>query len=138
MLGKGFIHLSARTHDISFSGQHIPNITRLVADLEKAVKAGWPNRHEIRYSKVEVLLLSWEDDDLRVETELKALQHVFADLYHFGVQSYMIPNEKPDKALKRRVFDFLDYDGEEVLLILYYAGHAKTSLQSNEAPIWFA
>ena len=130
--------MSPRTHDISFSGQHIPNITRLVGDLENAIKAGWPQRHDTRYSKVEVLLLSWEEDDLEVEKELQALRHVFEDLYHYGVQSYKIPNEKPDKALKRRVFDFLDYDGEEVLLILYYAGHAKTSLQSNEAPMWFA
>jgi hypothetical protein len=45
---------------------------------------------------------------------------------------------KPDKALKRRMLEFLDEDGEETLLILYYGGHAKKSVQSNEAPIWFA
>jgi hypothetical protein len=75
---------------------------------------------------------------LGVETELKDLEHVFIDLFYYGVTTYEIPSEKPDKALKRRVFDFLDHDGDETLLILYYAGHAKTSLQLNEAPIWFA
>lgn len=95
-------------------------------------------RHDIRYSKVQVLLLRWTDDDLGVVTELKALRQVFTDLYHYEVQIYEIPSKKPDKALKRRVFDFLEHDGKETLFILYYAGHAKRSLQVNEAPMWFA
>jgi hypothetical protein len=102
------------------------------------VKAGWSRRHDIRYSKVQVLTLRWEDDDLGVITELKALGHVFADLYHYEVRTYSIPREKPDEALKRRVLDFLEHDGPETLLIVYYAGHAISSLQSNEAPIWSA
>jgi hypothetical protein len=36
------------------------------------------------------------------------------------------------------VFDFLEHDGVETLLILYYAGHARTSTQINEAPVWAA
>jgi hypothetical protein len=102
------------------------------------VKAGWPQRHNIRYSKVQVLALRWIDDDLGVFTELKALEHVLTDLYHFEVHTYSIPSEKPDKALKRRVLDFLDQDGPETLFILYYAGHARLSLQANEGPIWSA
>lgn len=102
------------------------------------MQAGWPRRHDIRYSKVQVLMLRWEDDDLGVITELNALEHVFVDLYHYAVQTYSIPSEKPDKALKRRVLDFLEDDGPETLLILYYAGHATSSLQTNEAPIWSA
>lgn len=73
-----------------------------------------------------------------METELNDLEHVFEDLFKYGVATFEIPSEKPDKALKRRVFDFLDHDGDETLLILYYAGHARTSLQNNEAPFWFA
>jgi hypothetical protein len=102
------------------------------------VKAAWSRRHDIRYSKVQVLTLRWEDDDLGVVTELNALDHVFADLYHYEVQTYSIPSEKPDKAIKRRILDFLEHDGLETLLILYYAGHAISSVQVNEAPIWFA
>lgn len=85
-----------------------------------------------------VLLLSWVDDDLGVSAELLNLKNVFEDLYHFEVEDYRIPDKKPDKALKRRMLEFLDEDGEEALLILYYGGHAKKSIQSNEAPIWFA
>ena len=130
--------MAPKTHDISLIGEHIPDIAYLAADLQVAVNAAWSRRHDIRYSKVQILLLRWEDDDLGVEAEVKDLQHVFTDLYGYGVATYEIPTEKPDKALKRRVFDFLDHDGDETLLILYYAGHAKTSMQMNEAPLWFA
>ncbi|KAH7370074.1 hypothetical protein BKA65DRAFT_487637 [Rhexocercosporidium sp. MPI-PUGE-AT-0058] len=136
--GNGFIRLAPRTHDISLVGEHIPNIAHLAADLQVAVNAGWSRRHNIRYCKVQVLLLKWQDDDLGVETELKDLGHVFADLFHYGVDVFDIPSEKPDKALKRRVFDFLENDADETLLILYYAGHARSSIQANEAPIWIA
>ncbi|KAG4439224.1 hypothetical protein IFR05_005315 [Cadophora sp. M221] len=138
ILGDGFIRLAPKTHDISLVGEHIPDIAHLAADLQVAINAGWSRRHDIRYSKVQVLLLKWQDDDLGVETELKDLGHVFADLFHFGVDIFDIPSDKPDKALKRRVFDFLDNDGDETLLILYYAGHATSNIQANEAPIWIA
>ena len=92
----------------------------------------------MRYSNVQVLLISWKDDDLGVAKEVEKLQNVFNDLYHYDVEVYQIPSVKPDKALKRRILEFLDGDGEETLLILYYAGHAKKSLQLNEAPIWLA
>ncbi|KAL2072072.1 hypothetical protein VTL71DRAFT_11415 [Oculimacula yallundae] len=138
ILGDGFIRLAPKTHDISLVGEHIPDIAHLAADLQVAVNAGWSRRHDVRYSKVQVLLLKWKDDDLGVETELKDLGQVFGDLFHYGVDMFDIPSEKPDKALKRRVFDFLENDGEDTLLILYYAGHAKLSVQANEAPVWVA
>ena len=84
------------------------------------------------------MLISWEDDDLGVAKEVEELQNVFDSLYHYDVEVYQIPSIKPDKPLKRRMLEFLDEDGEEALLILYYAGHARKSLLSNEAPIWLA
>ncbi|KAK0106317.1 hypothetical protein ONS96_003955 [Cadophora gregata f. sp. sojae] len=134
----GFIRLAPRTHDISLSGAHIPDIAYLAADLQTAVNAGWAKRHEVRYGKVWVLLVRWEGDDLGVEREVEDLRGVFGDLFNYGVDIFHIPNEKPDKALKRRVFDFLEHDGEDTLLILYYAGHARSSNQANEAPVWIA
>ena len=85
-----------------------------------------------------MLLISWKDDDLGVSKEVAELQHVFEDLYHYQVQTYQIPNVKPDKEMKRRMLEFLDNDRDDTLLILYYAGHAKKSSLLNETPIWFA
>jgi hypothetical protein len=84
------------------------------------------------------LFLSWQDDDLGVEAEIEPLRRVFEDRYHFVAQDYKIPSIKPDKALKKRVFDFLEEEDKDTLLIVYYAGHARGALQSNEASLWFA
>jgi len=102
------------------------------------VKAAWPKRHGTKYPQVHVLLLLWEADDLGVKEEIKTLRHVFRDRFNFEIQSYEIPSTKPDKALKRRIFDFLDFDKNDKLLIVYYGGHARMGLHSNDSPIWFA
>ena len=85
-----------------------------------------------------MLLLSWKKDDLGVAKEIKALRHVFQDRYQFKVQEYEIPSSKPDGALKRRISDFMDLDAKNTLLILYYGGHARRTIQSSEASLWFA
>lgn len=108
---------------------------QLATDLGVAVKAVWPKRHDTRYSQVYVLLVSWEEDDLGVATEINRLGHVFQDRYHFKVQYYRIPSAKPDRALYSRVLGFLDLDGDDTLLIFYYGGHSVRR-QSNEAVLW--
>ncbi len=137
MLSDGFIELIPNTHDISYISKHIPTLSDLTADLEAATHAVWSRRHESRYSKVYALFLRWESDDLGVVTESNELQHVFQDLYHYQVESYKIPDERPDTSLKRRILQFLENDGKDTLLIVYYAGHAKKN-QSNTAPTWYA
>lgn len=132
----GFVRLAPRTHDVLLSESHAA-MQKLGNDLNEAVQAAWPKRHNVRYSAVYCLLLSWKDDDLGVGREIKGLRHVFKDLYNFQVQGYQIPNSKPDRALKRRISDFLDVDGQDNLLILYYGGHARRAQQSNEASLWF-
>ena len=134
---EGFVRLPPRTHDISFTESHT-DIGKLGSDLNQAVQAAWPKRHSVRYSQVHVLLLSWAEDDLGVAHEIRGLRHVFRDLYKFEVQEYQIPSLKPDKALKRRVSDFLDNDDKDNLFVIYYGGHARRGWQSNEASLWFA
>jgi hypothetical protein len=129
---------SLRTQDITRSENHIPNIQTLGEDLNIAIQAAWPNRNGIRYTNVRVLLLSWEDDDLGVSAEIEPLKRLFKERYYFGVDEYKIPSIKPDPALTRRVLDFLDYDNKDTLLILYYGGHARPALQSNEGSLWVA
>ena len=137
MIEDGFVRLSPRTHDISFTEDHVADINLVAAQINAAVQAGWAKRHEIRYSKAYVLLLSWEEDDLGVHTEINELRDVFDDRYHFEVQEYKIPSTKPNRSVMNRVKEFLDLESKETLLIVYYAGHAKRGRQSNEASIWF-
>ena len=133
---EGFIRLAPRTHDVAFTESH-STIQELGSDLNEAVQAAWPKRHDMPYSRVHVLLLSWIDDDLGVSEEIRGLRHVFRGLYHFDVHEYEIPSAKPDLSLKGKMFRFLtEFDGGDKLLIVYYGGHAKRARQSNEGSLW--
>jgi len=141
VFANGIIHLLSKTHDVSLAEEHITSIKHLAADLEEAVKAVWPRRQGIRYTQVHVLLIRWEDDDLGVLSEIQELKHVFKDIYNYNVETYDIPNTRPQRTLNQRIQEFLQYDeenGNETLLIVYYGGHARRVHDSNEPPIWFA
>jgi hypothetical protein len=138
---NGIIHLVSKTHDISLVDEHISSIKHLAADLDEAVKAVWPRRQDIRYTQVHVLLIRWEDDDLGVITEVQELKHVFQHIYNYSVETYDISSVMPQRTLNQRIQEFLKYDeknGDETLLIVYYAGHARRVPDSNEPPLWFA
>jgi hypothetical protein len=55
------------------------------------------------------------------------LHHVFTEIYHYGVQLYEIPNAKPDKTLKRRLYDFLQQEEESMstMLFIVYMGDTR-------------
>jgi hypothetical protein len=108
---------------------------RLGEDLQSVAKAVFPKQEGIRYSRVCVLLLSWVTDNLGVASKVQRLRHVFEDIYQFQVQTYQIPDEKPERALKSRVIQFLIKDKDNNLLIFYYAGHARRGPQSNNGPL---
>jgi hypothetical protein len=133
---NGFIQLN--THDVSLVEEHIPSIEKFADDLQTAINAAWPTRRRSRYDEVHVLLLSWEDDNLGVEEEIRRLGHVFLHLYQFNVQEFQIPRKTPGKATVKRISEFLENDGTSSLFIVYYAGHSRVGSQPNEAPIWQA
>ena len=85
-----------------------------------------------------MLLLSWKDDNLGVNKEILRLEQVFSNLYRYNVVKFTIPKEAPGNATISRVLSFLEKNGKSRLLIIYYAGHARLSKQTNEPPIWAA
>jgi hypothetical protein len=133
VVGPDFVHLS-RTHDISETEYHVSTIEDVGASLESAIQAVWSDRDKIRYSRVLVLLLSWEEDDLGVESELNRLQEVFVGIYHFTVERFRIPSLKSAIEVHRRVMEFVGKDEVETLRILYYGGHARRLEQSTGPP----
>jgi hypothetical protein len=52
-----------------------------------------------------VLLLSWNDDNLGVAREIRALQRVFGKLYGYNTDSWLIPSDDPGWALCDKVHD---------------------------------
>jgi hypothetical protein len=134
---NGFLCLS-NTHDVSLVDKHIPDAETFASDLQDAVNAVWPTRHRNRYTQATALLLSWQDDNLGVEKEIQGLRNVFEDFYHFHVEEYQIPSDKPASKTQARIMNLLVHDSSDSLFIIYYAGHARPGRQGSEAPIWAA
>jgi hypothetical protein len=120
---------------------HVPSIQHFGDDLNDAIQAAWPNRDEIRYTRVLVLLLSWEDDDLGVRMEIDSLHKVFEDMYHFSVTEFKIPSLKPGIEVHKCILAFLELfedDAKNTLRIVYYGGHGRGVQYSTEPPMWSA
>ena len=71
-----------------------------------------------------VLLLSWEDDDLRVADELSELDSVFRHVHGYLTDQWKIPRTESHVALARRILDSLvASDSSDKILIVYYSGN---------------
>ena len=102
-----------------------------------SVRSKGRGKEEVKpsYSAVYVLLLSWEDDDLGVISEIKDLAFTFENAYGFQVERYLIPSEEPDDAFDERLKTFVrSYQSPRSLLIVYYGGHGM--LNASRLGIW--
>ncbi len=107
---------------------------QMQAQLDESARTR-PPRPISPYNHVDVLLLQWEGDDLKVDSETKELEHVFATRCHFTTHRWSIPSIDPEDNLIHRILQFKRGKTEEDLLILYYGGHAGGDAQEC---IWAA
>ncbi|KAI1116306.1 hypothetical protein F5Y14DRAFT_407516 [Nemania sp. NC0429] len=129
---------SSGTHDTSVSSYHIP-LPAWLEDLDQAVKSSWSTRSiAVGYSEVAVLMICWEEAyEGALKTEFSRLGSVFQDVYNYSVSRFMIPSADPDRAMSKRVNQFLDeYGRHGNLLIVYYTGHARRNTSWGALPIW--
>ncbi|KAI4286207.1 MAG: hypothetical protein L6R38_000103 [Xanthoria sp. 2 TBL-2021] len=121
-----------RTHDISLVGSHVKDLAEWARILTQTISAAHPRAGGSRYTDVKVLLLSWEDDDLGVATEISELDDVFRYVYGYTTDQWKIPSTQSHIALVRRILDLLaDSASRDKLLIVYYGGHAYMNDQRN-------
>jgi hypothetical protein len=76
-----------------------------------------------KYKGVHVLLLSWQLADSGFHEQLEELKKVFEDYYHYTTYDKLIPKNDAQRSLDNILSEFLAYDDDENLLILYYGGH---------------
>ncbi|KAK0736471.1 hypothetical protein B0T21DRAFT_367008 [Apiosordaria backusii] len=127
------------SHDSAATGHHIANLSTFVSHLTDAVSEAWPARFSTGYRTVKVLLISWEQDDLGVDAEIRPLASVFSTLYHYDTEVWKIPTARAAMELSKKVTNVLDaYGHEGNLLIIYYGGHARLGEQPGGSPIWAA
>ena len=87
------------------------------------------------YAAVYVLLLSWENDDLGVRTEIDQLASVFGEAYGFWVERSLIPDREPDQALYDTLKSFVKrFESPRSLLVVYYGGHG--ALNDARLALW--
>ena len=141
-----FIDMSNGTHEIQRLEHHLTDVKDLTDRLDKAVKSlsmdvrsRWSSRH-LPYTKVFALLIRWEQDDLGVEAESRALDDLLRRWFNYSTEEWCIPHvSRTDTymALLNKVNDFLkEHDGPDNLLIIYYGGHARQDPRYT-GPIWY-
>jgi hypothetical protein len=134
-------HLPPRPHpppsanDLDRLRYHI-DLRDLGSVIQKAANAIFPGNQVSRYAKVDVILLSWEDEDpnLPVSVEITELASVFTNLYEYQVEQWLIPSDNSHNRLQAKILDFLGSGNPEHLKIVYYAGHGK--LTNHGQPAW--
>lgn len=128
---------TARTHDISLIDYHVTDVETLSKVLNDAIAAACPMSCGTRYQEVYVLLLSWEDDDIGVDSEVAALEQVFRDLYGFDTGRWKIPSRMSHNALVSRLLSSLiQFESDDKLFITYYGGHGYMNEDRQCVWLW--
>lgn len=106
--------------------------------LQDAANAVFPNDTNSRYTKVSVLMLSWEDEDpqLPVSQEISKLYGIFSGDYGYETEHWSILDEHSHWKLTEKIMEFVKPDEESKthLKIVYYAGHAR--LTETRLLVW--
>jgi len=99
--------------------------------LQNAARNIYPNDKNSRYSRVYVLLISWQKQDpkLPVEIEISCLRRVLEDVYHFDIEEFRIPDEDSHGEVNEKINAFVkvNKNSSDDLKIVYYAGHSRLS-----------
>lgn len=131
------IQLPPTSHDLDQLHHHIA-LQQLSERLQKAANAAFPNDKRMLYTSVYVLLLFWQDEDLKLPVSLEALdlKDIFENVYHFDVEAWGIPSDGSHKKVNQKILDFVDLGGDskEDLKIVYYGGHGM--LGSSRQSCW--
>ena len=83
------------------------------------------------YTKVEALLLCWDDnsDDLTTKAEVKRLEAVLKNDFGYHAEIFYLDNhieQRLQVILNAVVAEFVrKHDGPNTLLMVYYAGHGR-------------
>lgn len=101
------------------------SLQKLSTDLSASIN------HAIKYkshSDVVVLAFHWENDEMDVVKIETRLLNVFRQVYNFKVESFTIPLVLSQMALLQHLHQwFQQHQGDDVLRIVIYSGHASAA-----------
>ncbi|KAK3623359.1 hypothetical protein LTR56_021631 [Elasticomyces elasticus] len=120
---------------------YLKDITQFVDVVARNLESVVFPRPQHRYAAgVHVLLISWADDDLKSENDLKRLQKIFIKTYGYTAEHYKIPSENlPEWELEFQLMKTRKQYGMESdsLLIIVYGGHGAIR-ERDQHSIWKA
>lgn len=97
--------------------------TLVVQNFNKQLDGQFPNLRSY-HTKVTVLCLYWEEDDMGVETEVNGIGELFKMSFGYEIERFMIPSKNSQIVLTRKVMEIFEEHMERAsLLIIYYGGH---------------
>jgi hypothetical protein len=89
------------------------------------------------YEAVKVLMICWKDAQKEFKRQLDELSKEF-EAYGFDVEPvYRIETQKSHQRLDLRLHEFLKYDKQGTLLIVYYGGHGQNNPDKNNIWLWY-
>ncbi|KAJ0414482.1 hypothetical protein BJY00DRAFT_318742 [Aspergillus carlsbadensis] len=95
-------------------------------DLEAALHASLPCPQS-PYTRVSVLAMHWENDDIGVVPHETELLDVFSKIYGYETESYMIPTVIAQAAIQAKLSAWtMAKEGDGTLRIIIYSGHASS------------
>lgn len=124
-------------HELDRINEHIA-LDHFGKVLQKAANMIFPSdgKKATRYTRVNVILLSWEDEDPRlpVSLEVDELAATFEGLYGYNAEKWFIPSEQCHIRPQGKILQFLGDNDPTHLKIVYYAGHGR--LTNHSQPAW--
>lgn len=125
--------MSVRLVNCAVHALHHENTFRdAVKKIEKAVQRALVS--DKKYTRVGVISLRWENDDLNLGAIETELLEAFRNIFQFETESFLIPANTTHgaaRAAREKLRDFVyKYDGPTSLLIVIYHGHSDFQTQA--------
>ena len=123
---------------------HCLSLSKLGLDLASSLRKTLGDEGRRNYKAVQVLMLSWNDNDTSIQKDMKDLQRVLEERFGFRTECLVISNvQRSNSSLEHEIFmGIRSHDAEDGLTIVYYGGSSnvsiarnRTLLQSGKSPV---
>jgi hypothetical protein len=94
-------------------------------------------RRKQRYAFVNVLLVTWEEDDIGLTDEVERLADIFKTEFNYQVWPYKIPSYRSQEEFGGQIGKIVQlFSHDDSLIIMYYGGHGGKG--KDKECIWSA
>ncbi|KAL8968988.1 MAG: hypothetical protein Q9183_002212 [Haloplaca sp. 2 TL-2023] len=114
-----------------------PTLGEFMKDLNDELAKGVATKDQ-PFTKANVLLLSWEQNDAKNEQDCSALSDFLSFEFAYECTEYQIKGTamKPDyRGLQVAITDFIKDDTTETLYVVFYSGHGYSNIHNKNRTV---